>query len=69
MRCCVVRTAVAAIGMLCAAGVATGAWATDISTHLIEADVSATAIGGMVVVGFGLFGAQLRRHRPQEVFA
>ena len=69
MRSRVVYTAVAAIGMLCVAGVATGAWATDISTHLIETDVSAPAIWGMVVVGFGLFGAQLRRHRPQELFA
>ena len=68
MRSRVMRTAVAAIGILCGAGVATGAWATDSSTHFI-ADVFAPAILGMVVVGFGLSAAALRRRQPQELFA
>ena len=59
----------AAIGMLCVAGIATGAWTTDISTHLIEGNVSAHAIWGVVVVGFGLVAGTLRRRQPQELFA
>ena len=59
-------TAGAAIGMLCAAGIATGAWAIDTDFYLI-ADVPEPAIWGMVVAGFGLFGATLRRRQRQAL--
>jgi hypothetical protein len=68
MRSRVVCTAVAATGMLYAAYIATRACGTDITSHLIEEAAPATAIWGMVVVGFGLFGATFRRRQPQTLF-
>ena len=67
MRSRVIYTAVAAIGMLCAAGIATGAWAID-TDFLLIADVPEPAIWGMVVVGFGLFCATFRRCQSHALF-
>jgi hypothetical protein len=68
MRSRVMRTAVAALGTLCATCIATGAWASHIDTHS-NTNMLEPAAWGLIVVGFGLLGVALRRRQPQELFA